>query len=175
MTRPLPTANELERLPLRAVVAYAARSVRRLSAELRGLVADDIVENVLTQVDAVCTYYFLGELDQSALYSAAADVAGAMSTITPPAKIIIGLSLTRLATAASMVIEAAEDATRADRCMARAAKRAEKAVQAIKALDDAAAATASAAAREDYEILLREYGPQNEVVIGDPVDCFDGE
>jgi hypothetical protein len=58
--------------------------------------------------------------------------------------------------------------------MQGAAQAAKRATNAIANLEDPAArATAAAAAIQDYNILLREYGESDDVIIGDPLDCFD--
>ena len=41
-------------------------------------------------------------------------------------------------------------------------------------LDRLAAAQVIQAARRDYEALLAAYGEHEELVVGDPVHCFDG-
>ncbi len=176
MSRDLPTATDLEKLPIRAVVAYTARTARRLSSELRGVIADHAIDGLLSRIDGVCAVYLLTSLDEADIVSAAADVIGAMSqSQAPQDKHVIASSLSRSAMAATMAIEVANDPTRARRCMSYAAKQAEKAVRAVRVLSSEAAMAATDAACHDYAILLNAYGEHDEVIIGNPIDCFNDE
>src|SRR5437868_1404173 len=77
MSLSLPTAEQLGRLPLRAVVAYAARTARRLSSELRGIVADQILDDLLKLVELVATTDPVSKVDKASLIRAAERVAAA--------------------------------------------------------------------------------------------------
>jgi hypothetical protein len=177
MTQPLPTAQELEKLPLRVVVAYASRTARRLSSELRGIVADEILDNVLQIVDLVSTASFIDDLDTSAIIRAAQHVAGAYAASSDESKSLekfrIVFSITHTAITAMSACEAAADPSHAGFFMKRAAGAAERAVRALEVLDAGAAAAAVEAARRDYETFLAKYGEHEEVIVGEPIHCFD--
>jgi len=179
MSTPLPTAEELEKLPMRGVVAYAARTARRLSSALRGVVADDILDQLLRLVDTVSTTNLIGEVEQHpvaiAVQRLAEAYAAAPSGMTSRETFRAVFSLTHAALAAMHAIEAAVHPARARHEMKSAAKEAQRAVRAIEALENTAASAAAEAARQDYQMLVRVYGEHDEVIIGDPLDCFDRE
>jgi hypothetical protein len=177
MNDSLPTVKELEKLPLRAVVAYAARTARRISSELRGIVADDILEDALRHVETVLTADLIGEIDQASVISAgervAAAYADAPASVKSPQSDLKVFSLVQAALAAMYAIEGACDPSNARHQIKRAAQAAQRAVRCIQALDSSVASVVGEAARQDYNILLRKYGEHDKVVIGDPIDCFD--
>ena len=177
MNTALPTAEELEKLPMRAVVAYAARTARRLSSELRGVIEVEILDDALRLVDAVSTADRIGEIDQVSVIAAAERVAEAYATAPAITKSLkqfrIVFSLVQAALAAMNAIAAAVAPQRARYDMKRAATSAERAVRPIDALDELAARSATEAARQDYETLVRVYGQHDDVIIGEPVSCFE--
>src|SRR5262249_2862293 len=77
----LPTADQLSRLPLRALVAYAARNARRRSYELRGIVADQVLDDVLKLIELVSTADSISELDKPSVIRAAERVAAAYANL----------------------------------------------------------------------------------------------
>lgn len=176
MNAPLPTVKQLEKLPMRAIVAYAARTARRVSAEFRGIVPDHILDDALRLVESVSTTHLIGEVDQASVIRASERVVAAY--VDAPAgmksqeKNRMLFSLVQAALAAIHALEAAVDPSNACYQMKRASEAAQRAVRPIEALSSGAASAASEAARRDYEILLREYGEHDEVVFGDPVECF---
>jgi hypothetical protein len=176
---PLPTAQELEKLPLRAVVAYAARTSRRLSAELRGIVADDILEDALRLVEAVPAAEVMAGVDKASVIRAVGKVAAAYADAPTNLKSVVRFhtvfSMTHAAETAMFAIIAATDPDNAHHQMKLAADEAERAVRSIEVLNSTAARAAIKAARQDYEILLRESGGHEEVVIGAPIKCFSEE
>jgi hypothetical protein len=185
MNASLPTANELEKLPMRAVAAYAARSARRCSSGLRGVVADDILENALRKFDTVATTEFIGDVDPASVASASGRITEAYSSapddVKSREKACVVFSLMEAALTAMRVLFAATDPTNARREMRSAARSAERAVRSairadpgIGARDRSDAAATADAARQDYELLLREYGEHDGFVVGDPVVCFIG-
>jgi hypothetical protein len=171
MTTALPTAKELEGLPLRAIAAYTARTSRRLSAGLRGLVADKVLDDVLSRVDALWKNRNAGNADVGSLMRAVADLYGAVSVVPNLSAHIVVICMSRAAQVANELVRAERDPSRAGRYQRRAAKKAEKVVNAIKDLD-IVPTEAFVAARRDYEVLLNTYGVHNDVLIGDSVDCF---
>jgi hypothetical protein len=173
----LPTAEQLEKLPMRAVIAYAARTAHRVSSEFRGIVADDILDDALRQVDIVSTTHLLREVDPASVITANERVIAAY--VTAPAsmksveKFQLLFSLVHAALSAMNVLLAVANSSSARHQMNRAAQ---EALRTVRPLETATFETASAmidAAKRDYELLLRKYGEHDEVVIGDPIDCFD--
>lgn len=175
----LPTVEELERLSVRAVVAYAARTARRLSSELKGIVANDIMDNTLRLVEKVLTADPIGEGDKTLVIRAAECVAAAYheapASVKSPEKSLFVFSLVQVALAAMHGVLAAEDRSNARLHMNRAARCAQQAVRPIQALNGKAASKAAEAARQDYDLLLQEYGEHEEVVVGGLVRCFGPE
>jgi hypothetical protein len=173
----LPTVEELEKLPMRAVVAYAARTARRVRSELRGIVGDDILEEALRLVETVTTSGQIGRLDSAAVITASERVASAYADASDdmksPAKFLLVFCFVQAALCAMYVIDAAVDPSNARHQMKSAAEAAKRAVAPIEALDAVASDAARNAARRDYEKLLAEYGAHDEAVIGPPVYCFD--
>lgn len=179
MKAALPTALELEKLPIRAVVAYAARTARRVSSEFRGIVADDILDDALRHVDSVSMTHHLGEVDPASVITASERVIAAY--VAAPAsmksveKFRMLFSLVHAALTAMNALLAASNPSIARHQMERAAHAAQRAARPLESLSGEAATAAREAARRDYDILLRKYGEHDEVIIGDPVNCFDDE
>ena len=179
MNASIPTAEQLEKLPLRAVVAYAARTARRLSSELRGIVADEVLDDVLQLVESVSTIDPIGMVNKVPVALAAERIVGAYADAPDSLKSLkkfrIVFSLAHAATAASFALLAAAHPVTASFERKVAADEAHRAVRSITTLSSRAASAAADAARQDYEILLQEYGEHDQVVIGGPVDCFGEE
>jgi hypothetical protein len=175
----LPTAEELEKLSLRAVVVFAARTARRISSELRGVVPDHLLDDALRLAEAVATRDLIAEIDPASVVSAAERVAAGYAdsptAVQSPKRFSIVFALIHTALAAMYAILAAKDPNNARHQMRRAAENAQRAIRPIKALDSKVADIAIEAARQDYEILLREYGEHEDVVIGEAIHCFDTE
>lgn len=179
MTLVLPTAEELARLPLRAVVAYAARTARRVSSELHGVVPDQLLDEALRLVEAVSAIDQIEQVDKASLVHAGERVvtayAAAPAGVKSPQRFLMVFSVVQAGLAAVYAILAALNPGSARHQMKRAAQDAERAARPIRALSAAGSLAAMQAARRDYETLVREYGEHDEVVIGDPIDCFDAE
>jgi hypothetical protein len=179
MNAPLPTARELEKLPLRALVVYAARTARRLSQDLRGVVSDEILDDALRLIETVSTAEPLGVVDKAAVIRAAERVAGAYADAPDDLKSAerfrIVFSVGHAAETAMFALLAATDPSGAPHWLKDAADEAERAVRALEVLGGGGASAAREAARRDYDILVRKYGKHEEVVIGDPVDHFEDE
>jgi hypothetical protein len=172
MNETLPTSKDLEKLPLRAIVAYAARTARRVSTALRGLIPDEVLDNVLDRTDQVFQTPFLSDIDLSSLSYAVADLYGALSkTRNAGDGHVAGLCISRSATVAKELVGIGLDPWRANSHVCRVANKAELAVSTIDVLYKGAT-EAIAAANRDYEILLNTYGVHEQAIIGDPVDCF---
>jgi hypothetical protein len=174
----LPTANELGRLPVRAIVAYAARTARRVSAEFRGEVADEIIDDALRLIDSVSTKLIIVDIDRVALIRASERVVAAyqaVSDTTAIPKVRLLFSFVQAALAAMYAVDAAATPHDATRRVMRVAHAAERAVRPIGSLKGEAANAAQKAARHDYDVLLRTYGEHEQIVIGEPIDCFENE
>src|SRR5258707_187438 len=113
MSVSLPTVEQLERLPLRAVVAYAARTARRLSSELRGIVTDELLDELLVLVELVSTTNLISEVDWASVIRAAERVTGAYAAAPDSLKSLkkfrIVFSLGHAAEAAMFALLAAAD------------------------------------------------------------------
>ena len=177
MNSSLPTIEELQKLPIRAVAAYAARIARRLSPALRGIVADAILDDVLRLLDTVLTTDSLAEVARAPLANSLVPLtdayAAAPANTKSPENFLVVFCMIHAALAAMHAIEAAVDPASADHEMKGAAKEAQRATRTIGTLDNTAARAAAQAARQDYEVLLRVYGEHDEAVVGEPVDCFE--
>ena len=179
MNAPLPTAKELEKLPMRAVVAYASRTAHRISSEFRGIISDDILDDALRVIDSVSMPHRLGEVDAASVIRANERVIAAYVTaplsMKSEEKFRMLFSLVHAALAAMNALLAAANPSITSRQMERVADAAQRAVRPLECLNGEAAIEAKKAARRDYDILLWKYGEHDGVIIGDPVDCFDDE
>jgi hypothetical protein len=176
MNPTLPAAKHLEKLPLRAIVAYAARTARRLSSELRGVVADVILDHAMDLLANVAMALPFEEVDKVSVMHAAAQVAAAYADAPAALRSVerfrVVFAIGHAAEAVMFAVLAASNPDKARRLMESAALEAERATRPIEVLDSAASAAVTRATRQDYEILLRRYGERDEVVIGEPIDCF---
>lgn len=171
MSDALPTKTELEKLPLRAIAAYSARSACRLSGRLRGLVPDETINVALNCIQAVWQSGKPSDMDVGSLMKAVADLYGAARNVPDLSAHIVVVCISQSAQVAKELITADRDPTCVDHYLHRAAKKAEEAVSVIDDLDTEPTATRTAAIG-DYEILLNTYGLHDEASIGDLVDCF---
>jgi hypothetical protein len=175
----LPTPAQLEKLPIRAVVAYAARNARRLSAGLHGLVSAAILENAIRPIEAVSTTSLVSDLDPASTIRATERVMAAYEAapedMKSQRKFLMIFSLVNAAIAAVHGILAAQYPTNARDEMTVAAQHSHRVLRSIETLNHDVATAATEAARRDYEVLLRRYGEHNDVIIGEPVDCFDNQ
>ncbi len=175
----LPTANQLERLTLRAIAAYAARSARRGSAPLRGIVEDNIIEAPLRVTEGVASVRELDESVKVSIPLAASCVVKAMAALETPQMRVAALCLTRAARVSLAVLEAVRSEPPVLPGWARTqighASHAAAPIpdNAAFALGDPWATTVIHAARSDYEILLQEFGEHTDVVLGEPIDFSD--
>jgi hypothetical protein len=172
----LPTSEDLAKLPIRAVAAYAERTSRRLSAMLRGAVRDAVIDNLLREIRTVCAAHPLGQVTQASIAAAvqclAEEYASLPVATRSPERFRAVFSLTHAALAAISVIEGARRPDAVARQLRTAVTEAERAVRAIDALDNDAARSAAATAREEYEVLLRAFGEHLDGIVGGAVDCF---
>jgi hypothetical protein len=159
------------------MVAYAARTARRLASELRGIIGDESVDHLLKLVEQVTTWEPMDKLDKESLPRAAERVATTYAAAPEGSKSLnafrLVFSLGHAAHTALFALLAATDPQYSDSNRRSAAEEAFYAVRAIEALPAQAHEEARDAARHDYEILLREYGEHQQVVVGHPVVCFE--
>jgi hypothetical protein len=162
----LPTVKDLEKLPLRAVVAYAARTARRLSSELRGIIADEILDNALRTIEAVSTTDLIAAIDNASVIVAAQRVAAAYADAPATMKSLerfrIVFSLIHAAEVAMFVLLAVSNPRSAGHQMKRAAKEAHRTVAPIAVLSSKVGGLFADAARHDYDILLSQYARTRE-------------
>ncbi len=179
MKAPLPTAEQLERLPIRALVAYAARTARCASLQLRGIVADDILDTALRLVEAVSTTRLISEIDPVSVVCAGERVAASYANVTIAKKSAqrfrMVLSVVQATLTAMYAQLAIENTDGSRHQMARAAEAAQRTAHPIEYIRGKTGTAARKATREDYAILFRRYGEHRQVVIGEPVDCFEEE
>ena len=169
----LPTVRQLEKLPLRAVVAYAAKGARRVSSLLYDFVEMQIIEEALSIAEKVASTGQLDQLDAASTLRVAASVAEAAAAFDEdvPERLHFAAQSVRSATwAAYCVIEAAGRPEKARHYATLTAEAAKIAVNAAEILDESAAAAAINAAKRDYDILLNTFGEHEETVIGDAID-----
>ena len=173
----LPTVEELEKLPMRALVSFAARTARRVSSEFRGIIADDILDNALRYIDSVSTAHVLDEVDPASVIRASERVVSAYEAAPAGMKSIekirLLFSFVHAALSAMYAILAAHNPSNSRHQLKHAAQVVQRAVGPLESLNSEAAKVMIQAARRDYEILLQKYGKYDKGVIGDPVDCFD--
>jgi hypothetical protein len=179
MSTSLPTVDELKKLPIRAIVAYAARNARRIAQEFRGIIGDAILDEALELTESVGTADLICEIDASSVVSAAQRVVAAFAeapeSMKTAQKLLLLFSQVQAGMAAMDAILAAKQPSYAPRLMETIAANAQRGSQSILALDNQAANAAKEAARRDYDILLKEYGQHKEVILGEPVYCFGGK
>jgi hypothetical protein len=163
----------LQRLPLRAIAAYAARAARRVEPRLRGAIDCDIIEHAVSLLENVASSEHLDRLDVASALLAASRAAGA--AVAAPAMLEIHLAancITGAAMTAYHILESTlEPPERVERHAAYAADAAEwMAACADDVLGELGAGAADAAAQKDYEILLKTFGEHDVVTIGDRID-----
>lgn len=174
MSETVPTAEELRRLPLRGVAAYAVRTARRVAVHLSHAVPREVLDQVLDRSETIVRMPDLLAADRSSLMYAVSALYGSLSTTdNRPTLDWIGpcLCLARSACVVDCLVEASRDPSRAEKQMQRAARVAEAAVRSVAQMP-IGKSTAGAAARRDYELLVSRCGLHDDVTIGDPATCF---
>ena len=167
----LPTIEELQKLPLRAIAAYAARAARRVRPVLRGVVDDGLVEEVLSIVESVVSAEDLDQLDASSAMFAASRIIGASRSIQKSdSQAYAVMCLFDAARTAYSVLQCVDYPHRESHYAAYAASAAECAAGDYVALDEPAATLAAKAARADYEMFLKTQGQHETVTVGRPID-----
>ena len=169
----LPTAEQLAKLPLRAIAAYAARCARRRGLLLRGAIADEIIESPLKITEKLASVRELDYSDGVTVALAAKRLAAEMDDL-PSHQARAALGLFRLMHVVGGIITVAQG--RADpqhiHNQIVDAARAAAAIPDSDVIDESAVA-ARIAAMHDYEILLRSFGEHDRLVLGEPIDLSD--
>jgi hypothetical protein len=166
----LPSAEQLEKLPLRAIVAYATRAARRVSVILRGQAEYVIVNETLNLTESIVSSDASREISAASLMAAAARLAAMSATLREPQKVLAAMSVRAAARAAYSAIQAISDTSRSDYYARHAARAAATAARAIDALDEVAARAARERTRLDFEVLLQRFGEQHSVTFGQSFD-----
>ena len=170
----LPTSEDLTKLPLRAIVAYAVRTARRISFELRGVVAEHLMDELLCLVETALTTESIAGADKTLVLVAADHVAAAFTaapvSVQSAEKALLIFSLVQASLTAMHAVLAVEDSKNARSHAKKAAECAQKTASPIKSLGNE---TALQAAQQDYASLVRAYGEHDDIVLGEPVHCFD--
>lgn len=173
----LPTADQLERLTLRALAVYAERAARRDSVALHRVIDESIVEAPLHILQKVASIRELDWADSVAAPLAASRVLKATAALEAPEMKVAAVCLTSAARAAMNLLHAARSGTNVDKARyyrRRAAGAAARVADwAAHVLDGEAAARANDAAAHDYEVLMKTCGQHEDVVLGDPIDLSD--
>lgn len=174
MSELVPTTEELQRLPLRAVAAYAVSSARRVAVHLKDLMSAEVLNDALARSEAILRMSDLPNADRSSLLYAVSALYGSLSTRdNDPSRDWIGpcLCLARSARAVDCLAEAGRDPSKAMKQMERAARFAEAAVRPVKGLR-IGEATIGELVRRDYGLLVTKCGWHEDVVMGDPDLCL---
>ena len=169
----LPTAGQLQRLPLRAVAAYAARAARRARIALVGVMGDEIIEEALSIVEDVASAARIDQLDSASAALAASRVAEAMGGLNTAHERRASLCICAAARTAYAILQAADQPARTQHYAAYAARSAHSVANSTDLLGEAMGITAAKAARADYEMLLRTFGECESVHFGEPMDVSD--
>ena len=174
----LPTAQQLGRLPLRAIAAYAARAARRAQTVLCGIIQENILEDAISIVEKTASLEKPDLPDAASAALANSHVMGAAISLKRPQEHHAVMSIhyaTHTATLVLLVIQDLEkNRDREVRYAARAGQTAAKAAEgAVDALDQPMATAAASAAWKDYAALSKRFGEHDTVVVGEPIDLSD--
>jgi hypothetical protein len=165
-----PASEQLQRLPLRAVVAYASRAARRISASLKGYIPANLIEDTLAVADRFVRESEISADDMVTVLDAAGKVMAAAGQLHHPDPEVSRMALSVFAAgmATNYAIQAVFD--RPSRYIPRAAKEAALAGRLADALEEPAATAALDAASRDYELFVAAFGEHDGLVVGDPFD-----
>jgi hypothetical protein len=164
----LPTVEELEKLPLRAVVAYASGSARRLCRAFRGDPAEAIVYDALALAESVMSAESVAEVDVLRLMGAAREIMEALTVAGADIeKHAAGYAAFCAVRTAWAVVDAASGSSMQIHAR-RAVREAQRAARTAELFDEPQATSAVESARREYIALVGRFGKQTEVVIGEP-------
>ncbi len=166
----VPTAQELEKLPLRAIAAFAARAARRVEPELHGVIEDEILREALAIVENVASGETIDLPRPRLALVAAARVVEAAVPLDTRERHVAALAINSSALVAYAVLSGMSDPSKLRYYAEYAAREAERAARRAARLGETVSLAATEGARADYETLLRLFGEHQTVVVGDPVD-----
>jgi hypothetical protein len=175
----LPDAEALRKLTLRGMAAYAARSARRGTESLRGIIEDEIIDKLLLLAEELAYSPTPNRSAGSSAALAAATVAKAMGNFKTEAMRRAGLCLTRTAMVTISILDAIAAAPRSVTAERYAALAASEAAQCARHAADAlggggvSSEMAISAACSDYAALLKYVGARETVVFGEPIPASD--
>jgi hypothetical protein len=173
----LPTPDELAKLSLRAVVAYALRSARRAGELLDGMVEEETINAPLGIAANLLSSQSPDHSDCAAAVFAAGAIAATMTRLEKPELKQAALCLISTAMATSHILSIAAYPSDSLRVKQLAALARQQAVRAAETATDALATHTSSilaidAARNDYEVLLNDIGEYDDITLGPPIDLL---
>ena len=167
----LPAADQLQRLPLRAIVAYAYRSASRVAVALHQDIPSDIVSNALGFAERFVAERDIRLVDAADALLAAACVAKASEISGSPLIARASLSVTSATESASLAILAAfSDPKNSRGYQAQAAIKAARSARLVDALEEPAAAVALLACLRDFRCFVDVFGEYDTFMFGEPFD-----
>jgi hypothetical protein len=170
----LPSVHEIEKLPLRAVVAYAASVARRICAQLHGAVAYDVLESALQGVESVSKTELLSEVDTGSIIHGAEAVVASYRASNREGDSqrnqLLLFSIVHASLAAMYAVLASNrHGLDFQHRKEKAVEAAHRATRQIKTLDPSVAEMIIQSARQEYDRLLQEFGEVASDDIGGPV------
>jgi hypothetical protein len=161
-------------LTLRGIVAYAVRAARRGTVQLGAIIGDETVEKPLRIAEELAYSSTPNRETAPLAAQAAAAVAGKMRFLRTRETRQAALCLTRTAMATIAALDAAVSVPTSARAKSQAALAAREAANCARESADAlgggaASEQAVAAACADYWRLLKRFGVQKSVTLGEPI------
>ncbi len=169
----LPSHVQLQRLPLRAIDAYAARAARRIRSVLRDAIDDKIVDDALSIVESVASVDHLDRQQAASAAFSASKIAGAAANLKMQKRethLAVFCLLATTRTACAVLLGALEPSRVAHYAAYAARAAAQAASCAGKILDGDTATAGHDAIARDYEKLLGAFGEHENVIVGQPID-----
>ena len=163
-----PTVDDLGKLPLCALIAYALRAARRLSPLLRGDPTGPIIGEALDLAEAVVSAESIADVDINGLLDATLRIIDALKAVNDnyDRHTAVFSAFNALRVAWEVVIAASRRILPS--VASRLAVNAAGAVaRSAELLDDPESARAIEAAHRDFAVLLARFGEQTQVIIGE--------
>ncbi|MFZ1933966.1 MAG: hypothetical protein WCB27_19180 [Thermoguttaceae bacterium] len=169
----LPTVEQLERLPLRAIAVYATRAARRARRVLHGVISDETIDSALTIAESVASadsFTFAQSTSASLAASRVAGEAAAIRTKSREIDYAVLCLLTSTRTASSVMLSVLRS-NRLAYYLHYAARAAEQAAScAVGALSSKTFPCVCDAIVQDYEKSLSIFDTHGAVTVGKPID-----
>jgi hypothetical protein len=176
MKRYLPLDVELEALTLRAVVAYAARSTRRICADLVPEVGESALAACFLPIECFLHASDFEPLEPSlcleAIQKLLETYSSADSGDWSARRLSMVLSILQCALACEYALQGARKTRSLHETSKKVIHSAQRAVSPIIRLGEPAHSSLVVAARDDYDILFQHYAKHSESEIGHPINCF---